>query len=95
LSTNGAQLGSVLTKSFLIDGSRQQVNAQGEHIRVEVLDKNAKKSLAIPPSLAKSTLCDGTPSGSTAATWLRCKANSSWLCLVVARHLVVNHNFSG
>jgi len=55
LSTKGTQFGSILTKPFQLAGSRLQVNANGEHIRVEMLDENAKK---IPGHTAQSGKID-------------------------------------
>ena len=55
LSTKGTQFGSILTKPFQLAGSRLQVNGNGEHIQVEVLDQNAK---IIPGHTAQSGKID-------------------------------------
>ncbi|MEC9327981.1 MAG: hypothetical protein VYC63_08690 [Verrucomicrobiota bacterium] len=42
LSAKGDQRGSVLTKPFRLEGSRLQINVQGEDVSVDVLDENGK-----------------------------------------------------
>ena len=42
LGAKGAEAGIILTKPFKLEGTRLQINGEGDNIRVEVLDKNSR-----------------------------------------------------